>query len=38
VQTIRWQYWFTDVATKRKTGDWWRRTELGPFTGVVARP
>jgi len=38
VRTVLWQYWFTDVATKRKTGAWWRRTELGEFTGVVGRP
>jgi lipase maturation factor 1 len=35
VRTVRWQYWFTDLATKRRTGAWWRRRELGPFTGVV---
>ena len=35
VRTVLWQYWFTDLGTKRKTGAWWRRTELGPFTGVV---
>src|SRR5215218_3637359 len=35
VRTIRWQYWFTDLATKRRTGAWWRRRELGMFTGVV---
>jgi hypothetical protein len=38
VRTVLWQYWFTDLATKRKTGAWWRRTELGPFTGVVGQP
>ena len=38
VRTVLWQYWFTDLATKRKTGAWWRRTEIGPFTGVVGRP
>jgi hypothetical protein len=35
VRTVRWQYWFTDMETKRRTGAWWRRKELGPFTGVV---
>jgi hypothetical protein len=35
VRTVLWQYWFTDLETKRRTGAWWRRTELGPFTGVV---
>jgi hypothetical protein len=38
VRTVRWQYWFTDLATKRRTGAWWRRRELGAFTGVVGRP
>jgi len=38
VRTVLWQYWFTDLDTKRKTGAWWRRTELGPFTGVVGEP
>src|SRR4029078_9735660 len=31
VRTIRWQYWFTDLDTKRRTGAWWRREELGAF-------
>jgi len=35
VRTALWRYWFTDLATKRATGAWWRREELGPFTGVV---
>ena len=35
VRTVRWQYWFTDAETRRRTGAWWRRAELGPFTGVV---
>ena len=38
VRTVRWQYWMTDLATKGRTGAWWRRAELGPFTGVVGRP
>jgi hypothetical protein len=37
VRTIRWQYWFTDLATKRRTGAWWRRQQLGAFTGVVGK-
>ena len=35
VRTVVWQYWFTDLATKRRTGAWWNRKELGMFTGVV---
>jgi len=37
VRTMLWQYWFTDRETKRKTGAWWRRQELGLFSGVVSR-
>ena len=37
VRTVLWQYWFTDRETKRATGAWWRRRELGPFAGVVTR-
>jgi hypothetical protein len=37
VRTVLWQYWFTDLATKRRTGAWWRRQELGPFSGTVTR-
>jgi hypothetical protein len=35
VRTVLWRYWFTDLATKRRTGAWWRREQLGSFTGVV---
>jgi len=39
VRTVLWQYWFTDLDTKRRTGAWWRRKELGPFSpGVQTRP
>jgi hypothetical protein len=37
VRTVVWQYWFTDLATRRKTGLWWRRRELGSFTGTLLR-
>jgi len=37
VRTVLWQYWFTDLDTKRKTGAWWRRQELGLFGGTVTR-
>jgi Protein of unknown function (DUF1222). len=32
VRTMLSQYWFTDMATKRATGAWWRRQDLGEFT------
>ena len=37
VRTVLWQYWFTDLETKRKTGAWWRRQELGSFSPGVTR-
>jgi hypothetical protein len=37
VRTVRWRYWFTDPATKRRTGRWWNRELVGPFSGVVTR-
>ncbi|HEY2067155.1 MAG TPA: lipase maturation factor family protein [Gemmatimonadaceae bacterium] len=37
VRTVLSQYWFTDPATKRATGNWWRKQELGVYTGVVSR-
>jgi len=37
VRTVLWQYWFTNEATKRATGAWWRREYLGEFAGVVTR-
>ena len=37
VRTVIYQYWFTDLATKRKTGAWWRRQDLGPFSPAVER-
>jgi hypothetical protein len=37
VRTVLWQYWFTDRPTKRATKAWWRRRELGPFSGVVGK-
>jgi hypothetical protein len=32
VRTMLSQYWFTDMATRRATGAWWRRQDLGEFT------
>jgi hypothetical protein len=37
VRTVLWQYWFTDWHTKRTTGAWWRREDLGLYSGVLSR-
>jgi len=31
VRAVLWQYWFTNLATKRTTGMWWRREYLGLY-------
>jgi hypothetical protein len=31
VRAVLWQYWFTSMDEKRKTGDWWRRESLGLY-------
>jgi lipase maturation factor len=39
VRAVMWQYWFTDLATKRKTGLWWNRKMLGLFAPeITLRP
>jgi hypothetical protein len=35
VRTIIYQYWITDLRTKRATGNWWRREELGEFAPAL---
>ena len=37
VRAVRWQYWFSDAATKRATGAWWRREELGLYAPELVR-
>jgi hypothetical protein len=35
VRTLLWQYWFTDLETKRREGLWWRREPLGSYAPTV---
>jgi hypothetical protein len=37
VRAVLWQYWFTDLATKRETGMWWRREYLGLYAPSLER-
>lgn len=37
VRAVLWQYWFTDMATKRKEGLWWRRELRGLYAPVLER-
>ncbi|HET7840267.1 MAG TPA: lipase maturation factor family protein [Terriglobia bacterium] len=36
VRAVMWQYWFTDLATKHRTGLWWDRKMLGLFAPEMA--
>ncbi|HEY1656779.1 MAG TPA: lipase maturation factor family protein [Candidatus Sulfotelmatobacter sp.] len=37
IRVILWQYWFTTMEEKRKTGMWWRRQELGLYAPTLER-
>jgi hypothetical protein len=37
VKAVLWQYWFTSMEEKQKTGNWWRRELLGLYAPVVTR-
>ena len=37
VRAVIYQYWFTDIKTKRETGNWWRRDLLGVYAPILER-
>ena len=37
VRAVLWQYWFTSMAEKRATGNWWRRQLLGTYAPTIAK-
>jgi hypothetical protein len=37
VRAVLWQYWFTSIDQKRRTGDWWTRRLLGVYAPVLER-
>jgi lipase maturation factor 1 len=37
VRAVLWQYWFTSMQQKRRTGDWWNRRLLGIYAPVLER-
>jgi hypothetical protein len=37
VRAVLWQYWFTSMDDKRRTGNWWRRQWLGVYAPVLTR-
>ena len=37
VRAVLWQYWMTDITTKRRTGLWWRREYRGLYAPLIER-
>ncbi|MBV8049995.1 MAG: lipase maturation factor family protein, partial [Acidobacteriaceae bacterium] len=37
IRAVLWQYWFTTLAEKRATGNWWRREFLGLYAPTLER-
>ena len=37
VRAVLWQYWFTDMSTKRQQGLWWNRKQLGLYAPALMR-
>jgi hypothetical protein len=37
IRAVLWQYWFTSMAEKRATGNWWRREYLGLYAPTLER-
>jgi lipase maturation factor 1 len=37
IRTVLWQYWFTDLAERRQTGNWWRRQYIGLYGPTLER-
>lgn len=35
VRTVLWRYWFTSMAQKRSTGEWWQRSLLGRYSPTL---
>jgi lipase maturation factor 1 len=35
VRAVLWQYWFTPLDEKRRTGNWWRRGLLGQYAPTL---
>ncbi len=37
IRAVLWQYWFTSMEEKRKSGLWWRREQLGLYAPTLER-
>jgi hypothetical protein len=37
VRAVLWQYWFTSMDEKRRTGNWWKRELMGLYAPEITR-
>jgi lipase maturation factor 1 len=37
IRAVLWQYWFTSMEEKHRTGMWWRRQDLGLYAPTLER-
>ena len=37
VKAVLWQYWFTSMDERRRTGNWWRRELVGLYAPILTR-
>lgn len=37
IRAFLWQYWFTSMAERKRTGNWWRRQLLGRYAPTLER-
>ena len=37
IRAVLWQYWFTTMSEKRRTGQWWRRQLVGLYAPTLER-
>ncbi|HLH08073.1 MAG TPA: lipase maturation factor family protein [Terriglobales bacterium] len=37
IRAVLWQYWFTSLAERRATGDWWKRKYLGTYAPTLTQ-
>ena len=37
VKAVLWQYWFTSMDEKQRTGNWWKRNLLGLYAPLITR-
>jgi len=37
VRAVLWQYWFTSMEEKQRSGNWWKRNLMGLYAPVLTR-